>query len=166
MNKILALFAASALLSLSACTVFQDDIYKVQSGHYMSDSFDAVEAAIHDEFADRYGENNVYRADIEWQYNHWTVVGEQRAIGHDKYRVHISAYPQLDADGKYEPVVIVREEAYTGASYGYSRGGPTAMYSGKWSEIGRDASLEADLANSIYARLNAGGADESEAGGR
>src|SRR5690606_8646216 len=99
-----------------------------------------------------------FRACVEWKYNHWTVVSDQRAYGLDKYRMRISAYPQLDADGRYEPVVVARKELYTGYSNGFGRGGPTAMYSGKWSEAGRDVALEAELANGISARLRGGNA--------
>lgn len=162
MNRMIALFvAAVALIALSGCTVFQDDVYKLQAGYYGSDGYDAVEAAIYEEFSDRFGEENVFRADVEWKYNHWTVLSDQRAYGHDKYRSRVYAYPQLDQDGMYEPVVIVRDEVYTGGSYGFGRGGPTAMYSGKWSEAGRDSALEAELANGIYNRLKS-----REAGGR
>ena len=50
---------AFATIALSGCTVFQDDIYKAQAGYYLSDNFDAVEAAIHDEFTERFGEARV-----------------------------------------------------------------------------------------------------------
>lgn len=165
MKTIFALLAVFALVSLTGCTMFQDDIYKAQAGYYLSDGYDAVDAAIYNEFADRFGEGAVKRADVEWKYNHWTALSEQRAIGLDKYRVHVSAYPQIDGDGMYEPVVIVRKEAYTGSSYGFGRGGPTAMYSNKWREIGRDVHLEAELANAIYARLN-NSQPSGEGGGR
>lgn len=164
MKKAVLLLAATAAIALSGCTMFQDDIYKAQAGHYMSDSFDSVEAAIHDEFAERFGKDVVFRPDVEWKYNNWTVISDQRAVGLEKYRTRITAYPQLDADGMYEPVVIVRQEYYSGYGYG-ARGGPTAMYSGKWSEAGRDVHLEAELANAIYNRLHSG-KKASQAGGR
>jgi hypothetical protein len=164
MKKAVLLLAATAALALSGCTMFQDDIYKAQAGYYLSDSFDSVEDAIHDEFAERFGKEAVFRPDVEWKYNNWTVISDQRAVGLDKYRMRITAYPQLDADGMYEPVVIARKEVYTGYGYG-ARGGPTAMYSGKWSEAGRDVHLEAELANAIYNRLHSG-KKASQAGGR
>ncbi len=148
------LVACGAMFLLSGCTVFQDDVYKLQSGYYASGGYAAVEDAIYEEFSARYGKESVFRADVEWKYDHWTVVSEQRAIGLDKYRTRIYAYPQLDGDGRYEPVVIARQEVYTGASP-MGRGGPTANYSNKWSEAGRSVDLEADLANAIYARLQA-----------
>jgi hypothetical protein len=161
-KRIAVLFAVTAAFALPGCTFFQDDVYKLQAGYYASDDFSSVEQAIHDTFAERFGKENVFRPDVEWKYNNWTVVTRQHAFGHDKYRLRVTAYPQLDADGMYEPVVIARQEVYTG--YGTSgRGGPTAMYSNKWSEAGRDVELEAELANAIYDKLhpstngNAGG---------
>ena len=149
--------------ALSGCTFFQDDVYKLQAGYYASDDFSSVEQAIHDTFAEKFGEENVFRADVEWKYNNWTVISDQYAFGHDKYRTRVTAYPQLDADGMYEPVVIVKQEVYTGAS-ATGRGGPTAMYSGKWSEAGRDVDLEVELANAIYNKIHS--KPSSEAGGR
>ena len=156
MKKVLAVLFVAAAFAASGCTVFTDDIYKAQAGYYFSNEFDQVEAAIHDEFEARFGE--VRRADVEWKYNHWTSISEQRAIGLEKYRMRVSAYPQLDQDGHSEPVVIARQEVYTGSDYGMGRGGPTAMYSAKWTETHRDRDLEADLANAIHARLRAGNA--------
>lgn len=158
MKPILTVFAIAAVIMLSGCTVFQDDIYKLQAGYYGSSAFDDVEGAIQAEFAERFGEDAPFRACVEWKYNHWTVVSDQRATGLDKYRMRISAYPQLDADGRYEPVVVARKEVYTGYSGGFGRGGPTAMYSNKWSEAGRDVALEASLANGISARVRGGNA--------
>jgi len=163
MKRIAFLFAVTAAFALSGCTFFQDDVYKLQAGYYASDSFGGVEQAIHDTFADKFGEENVFRADVEWKYNNWTVVTDQYAYGHDKYRMRVTAYPQIDADGMYEPVVIARQEVYTGAS-ATGRGGPTAMYSNKWTEAGRDVDLEVELANEIYNRLHA--PKSSEAGGK
>lgn len=157
MKKIFAVLAFAAVL-MSGCTVFQDDVYKLQAGYYGSDAFDRTEDAIYEEFKARFGEGRVFRADIEWKYNHWTAISDVRAVGLDKFRMRISAYPQLETDGHYEAVVIARQEVYTGSSMG--RGGPTAMYSSKWTEAGRDVGLEAELANGISARLrngNAGG---------
>ncbi|MBZ0136548.1 MAG: hypothetical protein K8I27_09265 [Planctomycetes bacterium] len=163
MKRVAFLFAVAAAFALSGCTFFQDDIYKVQAGYYASDDFSSVEQAIHDTLAEKFGKENVFRPDIEWKYNNWTVVTNQTARGHDKYRLRVSAYPQLDADGMYEPVVVARQEVYTGYATS-GRGGPTAMYSGKWSEAGRDSYLEAELANEIYAKLHAPAS--SEAGGK
>lgn len=165
MNKAVFLLAAAAFLALSGCTLFQDDVYKAQAGYYMSDNFASVEDAIHDEFAERFGKDAVFRPEVEWKYNNWTVISDQRAVGVDKYRTRITAYPQLDADGMYEPVVIVKQEVYTGYGYG-SRGGPTAMYSGKWSEAGRDVHLESELSNAIYNRLHNGSKKSAEGGGQ
>ena len=158
------LIAVATAVMLSGCTFFQDDIYKAQAGYYFSDGYASVEDAIHEEFVARFGEGSVYRADVEWKYDHWTALSNQKAVGHDKYRLRVSAYPQIDADGNYEPVVVAKQEVYTGAS-ATGRGGPTAMYSGKWSEAGRDVELEANLANAIYARLRAP-ATKSNAGGK
>lgn len=163
MKRIAFLIAVAAAFALSGCTFFQDDIYKVQAGHSMSDDFSSVEGAIHDELASRYGKESVFRPDVEWKYNNWTVVTNQRAVGLEKYRTRVMAYPQLDADGQYEPVVIARQEVYTGYGYGASSG-PTAMYSGKWTEAGRDVELEAAISNGVYNRLHAP-ATESAAGG-
>jgi uncharacterized protein YkwD len=162
----LSVIVATACL-LSGCTVFQDDIYKAQAGYYWSDDFSSVEQAIHDEFAERFGENAVFRADVEWKYNNWTVISEQRARGHDKYRTRVTAYPQLDADGMYSPIVIAKQEVYTGASAS-GRGGPTAMYSNMWTEAGRDTELEVELSNAIYNRIHApaGAAKDNGAGGK
>lgn len=162
MKRIALLLAVAAGFALSGCTMFQDDVYKLQAGYYASDSFAGVEDAIHAELSERFGKEAVFRPDVEWKYNNWTVVSNQRAVGHDKYRLRVTAYPQLDADGRYEPVVIAREEIYTGYGHG-SRGGPTAMYSNKWSEAGRDIELEAAIANGVYNRLHGGG--KSKAGG-
>lgn len=151
MKRALILLVAAATVMLSGCTFFQDDIYKVQAGYYGSSSFDGVDAAIHDEFVARFGKERVRRADIDWKHDHWTAISDQRARGSDKYRVHVSAYPQLGSDGHYEPIVIARQEIYTGYSTG--RGGPTAMYSNMWTEAGRDVDLEAKLANAIIKRL-------------
>jgi hypothetical protein len=159
MRKTVALLAFAALMVSTGCTVFSDDIYRFQAGYNGSSSFDNVEQAIHDEFESRFGDA-VFRADIEWKYNHWTAISNERAIGLEKYRMRVSAYPQLDQDGQYEAVVIARQEVYTGSSYGMGRGGPTAMYSSKWTETMRDRDLEADLSNAIHARMraaNAGG---------
>ncbi|MCC7508835.1 MAG: hypothetical protein IT464_05640 [Planctomycetes bacterium] len=158
MKSLFAMFAVAAVFLMCGCTVFQDDIYKMQAGYYFSGSFDAVDTAIHDAMAEKFGKDRVFRANVEWKYEHWTAISDQRAIGLEKYRMRISAYPQLGADGVYEPVVVAREEVYTGSSTG--RGGPTAMYSNKWTEAGRDVELEAELANAVTARLrkaNAGG---------
>jgi hypothetical protein len=145
------LLAAIALFILGGCTVFTDDLYKAQAGYY--GGADHVDAAIHDEFVARFGENRVKRADVEWKYDHWTAISNQVAVGADKYRLRVSAYAQLDQDGHYSPIVVARRELYTGYSSG--RGGPTAMYSNMWSEIGRDVELEAELANAIIARMDA-----------
>ena len=163
MKRIALLFAVAAAFALSGCTFFQDDVYKLQAGYYASDDFSSVEQAIHDTFAEKFGKEAVFRADVEWKYNNWTVVTDHYAFGHDKYRTRITAYPQLDADGMYEPVVIARQEVYTGYSP-TGRGGPTAMYSRKWSEAGRDVDLEVELANAIYSKLHA--PRSSEAGGK
>ncbi|MEZ5993742.1 MAG: hypothetical protein R3E76_15520 [Planctomycetota bacterium] len=154
MKRVALLIAVAAAFALSGCTFFQDDIYKVQAGHSLSDDFATVEGAIHDELAETFGKEAVFRPDVEWKYNNWTVVTDQRAIGLEKYRTRVMAYPQLDADGQYEPVVIARQEVYTGYGYG-STAGPTAMYSGKWTEAGRDIDLEVKLSNGIYNRLHA-----------
>lgn len=151
MKRAVFLVAAVALLMLSGCTFFQDDIYKAQAGYYWSDSYAGVDAAIKEEFEARFGKERVKRADIEWKYDHWTAISNQKAIGFDKYRVRVSAYPQLGADGHYEAIVIARQEVYTGQSSG--RGGPTAMYSNMWTETGRDAGMEAELSNAIIKRL-------------
>lgn len=164
MKRIALLFAVAAAFALSGCTMFQDDVYKAQAGYYMSDDFSSVEDAIHDEFADRFGKEAVFRPDVEWKYNNWTVISEQRAVGLDKYRTRVTAHPQIDADGQYEPVVIARKEVYTGYGYG-STSGPTAMYSGKWTEAGRDVDLEVALSNAIYNRLHSP-ATKSAAGGQ
>jgi hypothetical protein len=156
MKYILSIFALAAF-AVSGCTFFQDDIYRAQAG-YHSSGYGLIEDAIHAEFSDRFGEDRPFRACVEWKYNHWTVISDQRAMGFDKHRVRISAYPQLGADGHYEPVVIARQEIYTGYSHGRGRGGPTAMYAGHWTEAGRAVDLEADIANGIYARLRAGSA--------
>lgn len=159
MRTILAVLAVATIL-LSGCTVFTDDVYRLQSGQWGSSAYGAVDHAIHEEFKAKFGEDRVFRADVEKKYNHWTSVSDIRAVGMEKYRVHVTAYPQLDADGHYEPVVIAKREVYTGSSYGMGRGGPTAMYSGKWTETNRERDLEAELANGIHARLrgaNAGG---------
>lgn len=166
--KRLSLLAVVATaLMLSGCTFFQDDIYKAQAGYYFSDGYASVEDAIHDEFVSRFGQGSVYRADVEWKYDHWTALSQQKAVGHEKYRMRVSAYPQIDADGNYEPVVVAKQEVYTGAS-ATGRGGPTAMYSNKWTEAGRDVKLEAELANAIYARLRAPASGEKagNAGGK
>ena len=163
MKRIAFLFAVAAAFALSGCTFFQDDVYKLQAGYYASDDFSSVESAIHDTFAEKFGKENVFRPDVEWKYNNWTVITDQYAFGHDKYRMRITAYPQLDADGMYEPVVIAKQEVYTGAS-ATGRGGPTAMYSGKWSEAGRDVDLEVELANAIYNKLHS--SPSSTAGGK
>ncbi|MCA8912535.1 MAG: hypothetical protein KDB82_12585 [Planctomycetes bacterium] len=163
MKRVALLIAVAAAFALSGCTFFQDDVYKAQAGYYLSDDFGSVENAIHDELADRYGKEAVFRPDVEWKYNNWTVITEQRAVGLEKYRTRIMAYPQLDADGQYEPVVIARQEVYTGYGYG-STAGPTAMYSGKWTEAGRDTTLEASLSNGIYTRLHP--ATDANAGGK
>ncbi|MBX3459604.1 MAG: hypothetical protein KF696_06505 [Planctomycetes bacterium] len=159
MRTLLALAALAAVFVMSGCTVFQDDIYKMQAGYYFSGSFDAVDQAIHDEMVARFGKDRVFRADVEWKYEHWTAISDQKAVGLEKYRMRVSAYPQLGADGVYEPVVVAREEVYTGASTG--RGGPTAMYSNKWTEAARNNELEVELANGIAARLR-----KSTAGGK
>ena len=164
MKRVALLFAIAAAVVLSGCTVFQDDIYKAQAGYYLSDDFSSVEAAIHDEFADRFGKDAVFRADVEWKYNNWTVVSNQYARGHDRYRMHITAYPQIDGDGQYEPVVIVQKQVYTGYGTG-GRGGPTAMYSNKWTEAGRDVYLEAELSNAIYNRIHAPATKSAATGG-
>jgi hypothetical protein len=153
MKTAVLLCVVATAFALSGCTFFQDDIYKAQAGYYWSDDFDSVEAAIHDEFADRFGEGAVFRADVEWKYNHWTVISEQYAMGHDKYRTRIYAYPQIDADGMYSPIVVAKQEVYTGASP-MGRGGPTAMYSNMWTEAGRDVDLEVELSNAIYNRIH------------
>jgi len=150
--KLLAMLAGMlAALSLGACTVFTDDLYKAQAGYY--GGYGDVEDAIHDELVARFGEARVKRADVEWKYDHWTATSNQKAYGTEKYRTRVSAYPQLDQDGHYSPIVVVRREVYTGYSSG--RGGPTAMYSNMWTEVGRDTKLEAELANAIIARVDA-----------
>ncbi|MCC6464548.1 MAG: hypothetical protein IT463_04325 [Planctomycetes bacterium] len=154
MKRAVLLLAVAVAGLVSGCTMFQDDVYKLQAGYYASDSYDGVDNAIHDEFVAKFGKDYVFRADVEWKYNHWTTISDQKAVGHDKYRMRVYAYPQLGADGTYEPVVVARQEVYTGYSTS-GRGGPTAMYSGKWSEAGRDVNLEAELANAIAKRLRA-----------
>ncbi|MBX3473544.1 MAG: membrane lipoprotein lipid attachment site-containing protein [Planctomycetes bacterium] len=151
MKRAVILFAAVALLTLSGCTMFQDDIYKAQAGYYLSDSYAGVDNAIKEEFVARFGKERVKRADVEWKYDHWTAISNQQAIGSDKYRTRVSAYPQLGADGHYEAIVVARREVYTGYSSG--RGGPTAMYSNMWTEAGRDVHVEAELSNAIIKRL-------------
>jgi hypothetical protein len=164
MRTVLMLFAVATAFALSGCTFFQDDIYKAQAGYYWSGDFESVEEAIHDEFADRFGKEAVFRADVEWKYNNWTVISEQYAFGHDKYRTRITAYPQLDADGMYSPIVIAKQEVYTG--YGSSgRGGPTAMYSNMWTEAGRDIDLEVELSNAIYNRIHAPAPEKTDGAG-
>jgi hypothetical protein len=169
MKSVALLVTVATACLLSGCTFFQDDVYKAQAGHYWSDDFSSVEAAIHDELAERFGKEAVFRADVEWKYNNWTVISEQRARGHDKYRTRVTAYPQLDADGMYSPVVIAKQEVYTGASPS-GRGGPTAMYSNMWTEAGRDVELEVELSNAIYNRIHAPAdpakKDSSGAGGQ
>lgn len=159
MRTLFALAVLAAVFVTCGCTMFQDDVNKMQAGYYFSGSFEAVDQAIHEEMVARFGKERVFRADVEWKYNHWTAISDQKAIGLEKYRMRVSAYPQLGSDGVYEPVVVARQEAYTGASTG--RGGPTAMYSNKWTEAGRDNELEAELANAIGARLR-----KSSAGGK
>lgn len=163
MKRAVFLFAAVAMLMLSGCTFFQDDLYKAQAGYYWSDSYAGVDNAIKEEFVARFGKERVKRADIEWKYDHWTAISNQKAVGHDRYRVRVSAYPQLGSDGHYEPVVIARKQVYTGESMG--RGGPTAMYSNLWTEIGRDAGIEAELSNAIVKRLEAPAKPEKTAKG-
>jgi hypothetical protein len=67
----------------------------------------------------------------------------------------------------YSPIVIAKQEVYTGASAS-GRGGPTAMYSNMWTEAGRDVELEVDLSNAIYNRIHNSPAkkDEKGAGGK
>lgn len=165
MKRAVFLVAAVALLMLSSgCTFFQDDIYKAQAGYYWSDSYAGVDDAIKEEFTARFGKDRVKRADIEWKYDHWTAISNQKAIGFDKYRVRVSAYPQLGADGHYEAIVVARKEVYTGYSSG--RGGPTAMYSNMWTEAGRDVGMEAELSNAILKRLEAPPAKTAKGGGK
>jgi hypothetical protein len=152
------LLAAIALVSLGGCTLFTDDLYKAQAGYYGGS--DHVDEAIRDEFVARFGEGRVKRADVEWKYDHWTAISNQLAVGPDKYRLRVSAYPQLDQDGHYSPIVVARKEIYTGYSSG--RGGPTAMYSNMWTEAGRDVKLEAELTNAIIARMDAPAATPAE----
>jgi hypothetical protein len=142
--------AAVAILSFG-CTVFTDDLYKLQSGQYGS-NYASVDRAIYDEFAERFSDGRVYRANVESNFDHWTAVSAQWAMGHDRYRVRVTAYPNLDGDGQYEPVVIARQEIYAGQSYG-ARGRPSANYSNKWMEVGRDVDLEAAVANGVYNRM-------------
>lgn len=152
MKRFVLLSAATLLVFLSGCTVFQDDLYKAQAGHY--GGYGGVDDAIHTEFVARFGEARVKRADVEWKYDHWTAISNQYAHGHDKYRTRVSAYAQIDQDGHYSPIVIARREIYTGYG-GSGRGGPSAMYSNMWTEAGRDIDLEAELANAIIQRMDA-----------
>jgi hypothetical protein len=158
MKNLLFLVLAAMAFVVSGCTVFSDDVYKLQSGQYGS-AYKDVDHAIYLEFKERFGDGRVYRANLEANFDHWTSVSDQMARGQDRYRVRVSAYPNLDADGHYEPVVIARQEVYNGYSFG-ARGRPSANYSNKWLEIARDPELEAAIANGVYSRLrhaNAGG---------
>jgi hypothetical protein len=156
-NFLLMMVAAAAFLA-SGCTVFTDDLYMAQSGQYGA-TYRSVDRAIYDEFRDRFGDDRVFRADLEANFNHWTAISDQMVIGLERQRMRISAYPSLDADGQLETVVVARKEIYAGQSFG-SRGRPTANYANRWLEIGRDAALEAAIANGVNSRLreaNAGG---------
>jgi hypothetical protein len=151
MNKLLMMMLVSAALFASGCTVFTDDLYKAQSGMY-GDDFHSVDRAIYDEFRERFGDERVFRADVEQSFNHWTAVSDQVVIGLERHRVRVSAYPSYDADGQFEPVVIARKEIYAGQSH-FARGRPSANYGNRWLEVGRDVDLEAAIANGVYSRL-------------
>ena len=156
MNRLLVLLAVVSALALSGCTVFQDDIYKLQTGQYGAGGFDRVEDAIEAEFKSRFGKEMVFRAEVEARYDNWTFISDEGAWGHERYRTRVFAYPQIDQDGRYFPVVVAKNEFYNGASM-RANSGPKAMYYGGWVEAGRDVKLETSLSNAIAARVRKSG---------
>lgn len=155
MKKIfLLMFALAGISALNGCTLFQDDVYRAQAGQ-SNDNHAEVDNAIKDALVAEFGAGNVFRADGEWQHQNWTAVSKQFAVGHDKYRMRVQAYPQLDQDDRYSPVVIASKEFYSGASYSVKRSGPKASQSRLWTEAGRDFDLETKLANDVMKRLGA-----------
>ena len=159
MNRALLLIAVAGAFVLSGCTVFQDDIYKLQAGQYGSSGFDKVDDAIGAEFKSRFGKEMVFRAEVEARYDNWTFISDEGAWGHERYRTRVFAYPQIDQDGHYHPVVVAKNEVYNGGSM-RANSGPKASYYGGWVEAGRDARLEVSLSNAITARVRKSGGGE------
>ncbi|MHC4840259.1 MAG: hypothetical protein ACYTDT_04755 [Planctomycetota bacterium] len=158
MKKIFVLlFAVAGVIVLNGCTLFQDDLYKAQAGQH-NDNQAAVDEAIKESLIAEFGKAAVFRSGGEWQHQQWTAISKQYAVGLDKYRMRVHAYPQLDQDDRFTPVVICSKEYYSGASASAQRAGPKASQSRLWTEAGRDYDLEAKLANDISARLTVGNA--------
>ena len=99
---------------------------------------------------------SVDSAEVEARYDNWTFISDEGAWGHERYRTRVFAYPQIDQDGRYFPVVVAKNEFYNGASM-RANSGPKAMYYGGWVEAGRDVKLETSLSNAIAARVRKSG---------
>lgn len=164
MNKVFALlFTLASVVALNGCTFFQDDIYRAQAGQF-NDNHAEVDKAIEAALVAEFGTGNVFRADGERKHQNWTAVSKQFTVGLDKYRLRVQAYPQLDQDDRYSPVIIASKEFYTGASYSAKRAGPRASQSRLWTEASRDIDLETKLANDVMARLGAARTSRSAGG--
>lgn len=147
----LAVFAG--LFSLSGCTFFQDDVYYAMDGVH-GDEYVKVDNAIRDAMVAKFGKDKVYLVDgHEQEFERWQYISPVRAVGLDKQRMRVDAYPRKNQDGFFEPLIIARWEVYTGSSYESRAGGHTLHGGRGWSEMSRDSKLEAELMNAADANL-------------
>lgn len=160
------LLAAFSAFALSGCTFFQDDVYRAMDGVH-GDEYVGVDNAIRDAMVAKFGKENVFLlAGHENEFERWQYISPVKAVGLDKQRMRVDAYPRKNADGFFEPLIIARWELYTGQSYSSSSGGHTLHGGRGWTEMSRDSKLEADLMNDADANLRKKSAKGSAAGGK
>lgn len=154
MKRLLICLAAFGVLALSGCTFFQDDVYYALDGVH-GDDYVTVDNAIRDAMVAKFGKENVFLLDgHEQQFERWQYISPVKAVGLDKQRLRVDAYPRKNADGFFEPLIVARHEVYTGQSYGEATGGHTLHGGRGWSEMSRDNKLEAELMNAATANQN------------
>lgn len=156
MKRFIVLVALAGSLALGACSFPLADDMNFRSGAFWVDSrqWKAVDGAIRAEMEERFGADRVYLSEYpEREFHRWVYEGPVRAIGLEKYRLRVEAYPKKDRDGWYMPLIIARQEVYNAQSMSNKRGAHKDFENTGYLEIGRDNKLEAAIENAVLDRL-------------
>jgi|GEM_PF-4306862 len=153
-----ALLSCAALLTtgLVACVVPGNERMGASgnSNHMFFDNSEyiAVDNAIYDTLAERFGADNVQESTFpEKEYHHWYVLSPESFNGaRSRMRVEGNAYK--DSDGGYSAEIRVKEETYMEADPWY-RSRSNTIGEQRWFEGGRNHKLEANIMNEVNRKL-------------
>jgi hypothetical protein len=150
---------AGLFVSFTACTIpTADDVHaRGSSSAFLRNTTDyrAVDNAIYDVLSEMYPAYTISLVEApEREFHRWAATSDEFSTGTDRQRIRIEARPWQGSDGHWAPDVAVKTEVAMQQSQ-FQPKAPGSFGSSPWLEGGRNAKVEARIANEVNKKLRA-----------